>query len=299
MKLKIALQFSAVILVSFYLVGLRAQPYEQSAVSDASIRFATAVVEDQRMVDQDIVYAYSGDPEKPGVLFIHGTPGGWAAFESYLASPSLQEEYFMVSVDRLGWGSSVINKANIKPSNSKGQARDKRIAGDFGLQARSISSVMAQYPKKNWLLIGHSLGASIAPKVAIIDPDSVSALLLLAGSLSPKLGKPRWYNRIASTIVAKWMLPKNLGYSNDEIMALRKELEVLDAQIKTSQLEIQVVVIQGLKDKLVSPKNSAYAKKNWQQHFAHLKVIELPEAGHFIPWQQSHLVIETIRQFKH
>ena len=158
---------------------------------------------------------------------------------------------------------------------------------------------MAQHPDKKWLLIGHSLGASIAPKVAIIEPDRVSALLLIAGSLSPKLGKPRWYNRIASTIVAKWMLPKNLGYSNDEIMALRKELKVLDEQIKSSKLNTQVVVIQGLKDRLVSPKNASYAKRNWQHHFADLKIIELSDAGHFIPWQQSHLVVETIRQFKH
>lgn len=256
------------------------------------------------MVDQNIFYAYSGDPDKPGLLFIHGTPGDWAAFETYLASPSLQEEYFMISVDRLGWGKSVITKANIKPlrkpnKDLEDQPQNKKIAGDFELQARSIASVMAQYPNKNWLLVGHSLGASIAPKVAIIEPTRVSALLLLAGSLSPKLGKPRWYNRIASTIFAKWILPNNLDYSNDEIMSLRKELEVLDEQIKSSQLNIQVVVIQGLKDRLVSPKNADYAKQNWQQHFVDLKTIELPEDGHFIPWKQSQLVVQTIRQFNH
>jgi pimeloyl-ACP methyl ester carboxylesterase len=304
MQLKIVLHIATALACSFYITGLRAQPSEQARISDASIAFAAAIIKDQRMVDQSIVYAYSGDQDKPGLLFIHGTPGSWAAFETYLASPSLQEEYFMVSVDRLGWGKSAISKASIKPSgksknNTKGQARKKRVAGDFELQARSIGSVMAKYPNKKWLLIGHSLGASIAPKVAIIEPDKVSALLLLAGSLSPKLGKPRWYNRIANTIVAKWLLPKNLHYSNDEIMALRKELEVLDEQIKSSQLNTQVVVIQGLKDRLVSPKNADYAKRNWRQHFADLKVIELAEASHFIPWQQSHLVVQTIRQFEH
>lgn len=304
MQLKIAFHIAAAVVSSFHIAGLRAQPSEQARISHASISFAAAMVKDHRLVDQSIAYAYSGGQDKPGLLFIHGTPGGWAAFETYLTSPSLQKEYFMVSVDRLGWGKSAISKASIKPSrkskkNSKGQVRNKRVAGDFELQARSIGSVMAQYPNKKWLLIGHSLGASIAPKVAIIEPGKVSALLLLAGSLNPKLGKPRWYNRIANTIVAKWLLPKNLAYSNDEIMALRKELEVLDEQIKSSQLNTQVVVIQGLKDRLVSPKNAGYAKRNWRQHFADLKVIELTEAGHFIPWQQSHLVVQTIRQFKH
>ncbi|MFT5611521.1 MAG: pimeloyl-ACP methyl ester carboxylesterase [Polaribacter sp.] len=82
-------------------------------------------------------------------------------------------------------------------------------------------------------------------------------------------------------------------------MSLRKELEVLDEQIKSSQLNIQVVVIHGLKDRLVSPKNADHAKQNWQQHFVDLRTIELPEAGHFIPWQQSQLVVQTIRQFNH
>jgi pimeloyl-ACP methyl ester carboxylesterase len=304
MQLKIAFQITVAVLTSFYIAGLRAQATEQLSQNNSSISFATAIIKDQRLVDQNIFYAYSGDPDKPGLLFIHGTPGDWAAFETYLASPALQEEYFMISVDRLGWGKSVISKANITPlskgnKNSENQAQNKKIAGDFDLQARSIASVMAQHPNKNWMLVGHSLGASIAPKVAIIEPNRVSALLLLAGSLSPKLGKPRWYNRLASTIIAKWILPDNLDYSNDEIMALRKELEVLDQQIKSSQLNLQVVVIQGLKDRLVSPKNADYAKQNWQQHFIDLTTIELPDAGHFIPWQQSQLVIQTIREFKH
>ena len=113
MQLKIAFHITAAIVSSFYIAGLRAQPTEQSRVSDENISFASAIIKDQRMVDQNIVYAYSGDPAKPGLLFIHGTPGGWGAFESYLASPILQEEYFMVSVDRLGWGKSAIDKANI------------------------------------------------------------------------------------------------------------------------------------------------------------------------------------------
>jgi hypothetical protein len=61
----------------------------------------------------------------------------------------------MISVDRLGWGKSVISEANIKPlskrkKNSKDQRQSKKIAGDFELQARSIASMMAQYPNKNW-----------------------------------------------------------------------------------------------------------------------------------------------------
>ena len=60
--------------------------------------------------EQNLHYAAAGDIEKPGLLFIHGTPGSWTAFSGYLANPTLQENYFMVSVDRLGWGESAVPK---------------------------------------------------------------------------------------------------------------------------------------------------------------------------------------------
>lgn len=263
-----------------------AQPYQRAKVLDPAIGFAMTATE-----RENIHYAYAGDPEKPGLLFIHGTPGDWGAFEMYLANKSLQQDYFMVSVDRLGWGRSPIN------DDDQAATAKHPSTGDFTVQARSIIAVMARYPQKKWLVVGHSLGASIAPKVAILDNQKVSGLLLLAGSLDPKLGRPRWYNRAASTLLVRWLLPSELRYSNDEIMALRRQLHVLQSDITSRQLSAVVVVMQGMKDKLVSPKNPKYVLENWKHHFAALRTIELPQAGHFLPWQQTDLVIETIRQF--
>jgi hypothetical protein len=94
MQLKIVFHIVAAVVSAFHIDGLRAQPSEQARISDTSIGFAAAIVKDHRMVDQSIVYAYSGDQGNPGLLFIHGTPGGWDAFETYLASPSLTTRIF-------------------------------------------------------------------------------------------------------------------------------------------------------------------------------------------------------------
>ena len=260
-------------------VQVLAQPYQRSAVLDKNIRFEQATIDDYQ-----IHYAASGNIEKPGVLFLHGTPGGWGAFEGYLESRHLQNDFFMVSVDRLGWGKSVIDP--------------KLINGDFDLQARAIKAVLDQYPKKKWTILGHSLGASIAPKVALYAPESVDSLLLLAGSLNPKLGKPRWYNWAASTWAISSLIGKQMKYSNREIMSLRKQLKIMDAEIKQTELDIDVLVMQGMKDKLVSPKNPSYVSEKWQKNFASIEVLELAEEGHFLPWRQAPLVLQSIYKLR-
>ena len=77
-------------------------------------------------------------------------------------------------------------------------------------------------------------------------------------------------------------------------MKLRKQLSVMTSSIEKTKLDTNVVIIQGMKDKLVSPKNPSYALQEWQDNFASIKLIELKEAGHFIPWQESGEVINAI-----
>ena len=186
----------------------------------------------------------------------------------------------MVSVDRPGWG--------------KSHTADKALNGLFDHQARSIAAIMAQYPNKKWIIVGHSLGASLAPQVALEAPNSVSGLLLLAGSLKPKLGSPRWYNYAAKTWLVSKLIGNQMTQSNREIMKLRKQLSIMTSSIKKTTFDTNVIIIQGMKDKLVSPNNPEYAVQEWQDNFASMKLVELKDAGHFIPWQESGEVINAI-----
>jgi pimeloyl-ACP methyl ester carboxylesterase len=259
-----------------------AQPYQQAKQSDPAIQFAEHIVDEKKLH-----YAYSGSEERPGVMFIHGTPGSWPAFETYLNDKNLQKHFFMVSIDRPGWG---------KSSSNDSSKADQSLS--FATQAELIASVMSLYKNKKWIVVGHSLGASIAPKIALHSPTNVRSLVLLAGSLKPILGKPRWYNRLAHTLLVSWMLPGHLNYSNDEIMALRKELTLLEKELSDQKLETQVTLIQGMKDRLVSPKNASYVRETWPMIFSKVDVIELADAGHFIPWEQSSLVKDKLLELK-
>ena len=265
-----------IFIVSFIAIKLAwSQPYKPSEVIDPNIKFNT-ISED----DINIHYAYSGNQNKPGLIFIHGTPGGWAAFEKYLVSQALQNSFLMVSVDRPGWGKSKI--------------KDKKLNGIFNHQARSIDAIFQQFPDKKWIVVGHSLGASLAPQVALESPDSVAGLVLLAGSLNPKLGSPRWYNYAASTWVVSKMVGQKMTNANREIMKLKKQLELMNEELEQTKLNTNVLIVQGLKDKLVSPNNPAFALEQWSDNFLSLEVTQLEEAGHFIPWQQSDDVLAAI-----
>jgi len=167
---------------------------------------------------------------------------------------------------------------------------------DFTPQSQGIGAVLQQYPHKRWTLIGHSLGASIAPKVALDYPKQVSNLLLLAGSLKPSLGSPRWYNRAASTWVVASLIGTMMKHSNREIMGLRKQLKTMDAELKATKLDTNLVIMQGKKDRLVSPKNPAYVSQQWKDNFASLKIVELEDEGHFLPWRQPTKVLDLLYQ---
>ncbi len=242
------------------------------------IQFATLAFD-----SGDLFYAYSGNRHaRIGILFIHGTPGHWGAFEGYLQNPSLRQRYFLVSLDRPGWGHSTL--------------KNKKIDGRFTPQSQAVGEIFAEFPDKKWIVVGHSLGASIAPQVALDYPEQTRGLLLLAGSLKPSLGGPRWYNRAASTWVVSKLIGKSMRGSNREIMALRKQLVLLETRLKRLTLETHAIVLQGMKDRLVSPKNAAYASEAWQDNFASLDVITLDKAGHFLPWRQAPLVTDLIHQ---
>lgn len=247
-----------------------------SHAQSGEVAFNKAITDD----DKDVFYAYSGNSEKTGVLFIHGTPGSWTAFRGYLANPALQDDFFLVSVDRLGWGQSKIPNAQVN--------------GDFLPQSNAIGVILKQYPNKKWVLVGHSLGASIAPQVALDYPDSVTGLLLLAGSLKPSLGKPRWYNYSANTLVVSSFLSRSMKNSNREIMNLKQQLQDMDGRIKQTKLDTDLIVMQGKRDKLVSPKNPTYVAEAWKDSFRTIEVIELEKSGHFLPWKQVGLVNELI-----
>ena len=120
--------------------------------------------------NREIHFITAGDSTKPMVLFIHGSPGSRSAFIGFLANDQLVEKAFLISTDRPGFGHSNFGKAE----------------RSLVKQAAALHPILNQY-KRNQpvLLVGHSLGGPLATEMAILYPDLISGLILVAPSIDP------------------------------------------------------------------------------------------------------------------
>ena len=217
------------------------------------------------------------DTETEGatVIFIHGSPGSWDAYFNYLTDPSLRSKARMISVDRPGFGH---NRTAVEPSLKK-QAE---------LIYSAINTVDITRPA---IVVGHSLGGPVATQLCVDYPELVDALVLLAPSLDPDLEVLRWYNYLLDTRLFEILFPIDLVNSNKEILPHKREL--IQLQPRLSEIQVDVRIIQGMKDVLVHPYNADYVEKYFK-NVKSLKVVRLEGVNHFIPWTHESLVKETL-----
>ncbi|MEM8498464.1 MAG: alpha/beta fold hydrolase [Pseudomonadota bacterium] len=221
------------------------------------------------------------DNELAAVVFVHGTPGSWQHWAYFLMHEQLQTEAMLVSIDRAGWGASTVD--------------DQSQAIDFSYQSRAISAVLRNLQNNHnvqrIVLVGHSLGASIVPRVAMDYPELVDAVLILAGSLDPQLGGPRWFNRLAAVPGVYWLLPHALEFSNREIMGLQDNLVAMNSH--WGELTQPVRIVQGMQDKLVYPGNIDFLERTLSA--GQLHATRLEAAGHLLHLEQRPLLLSELR----
>lgn len=221
-----------------------------------------------------IFHGETGNPDGPLVIFIHGTPGGWGDYFAMMKDRLLTERAFVVSVDRIGWGGST--EGGLEPS-----LRDQAVA---------IAGVIrAHGENRPTVLVGHSLGGAIAPRVAMDFPELVDGVVIVAGSIDPKLEKMTWYQALAFFPGIKQAIPKPLSRSNEEMRPLKAELEGMLRM--WNQLRCPVIVLHGETDELVPVGNADFAERVITN--APLTVRRIEGQGHLIPWQRPDLIVSA------
>jgi pimeloyl-ACP methyl ester carboxylesterase len=268
--LTVAFAIIAVILIA---AGCNS-PYDKDAVVRMFDNQTPPAFKTYREQNRTIHYAEVGQPGKPLIVFIHGTPGSWQGFAGYLADPDLNERAHLISVDRPGFGNSGY----------------KNLVLSLERQAMLLRPVLElDRSGCGAILVGHSLGAPLAARIAMDYPALASALVLVAPSLDPELENPRWYNHAATYDLVRWAVPTPLLLANKEVMHLQHELRQMLPLWKL--LKIPVVVIQGSKDELVIPANADFAERMLH---GPLKTVRVPQAGHFILWENPEIVKNEI-----
>ncbi len=188
--------------------------------------------------DRQLYTVVGGDTSSQiALLFLHGSPGSWSANEPYLQDSSLQQ-YLLLAPDRPGFGASDFGEA--LPS----------LAG----QSKMMQAMMAQWPGRRFLIIGHSYGCSLAQQLAFDDPDRVAAVVHVAPPLDPDLEHGIGWRRFFDFPLFHLITPPAFRVCNQELITLKADLN--DLMPLWSDLAVPIFLIQGLRI-------SSFPRRNW------------------------------------
>ncbi len=224
---------------------------------------------------QKINYLIAGNDSLPLVIFIHGSPGSLSAFIDFMDDSVLLAKTQMISVDRPGFGAS--NFGYAEPSLKK--------------QADEFKPILVRHKNNRPVyLVGHSLGGPIIARMAMDYPELVDGLIFVAGSVDPDLEPNEWFRGPLATPFLKWMLPRSLRASNDEIYQVKPQLvEMLPLW---SGIKCPTIFIQGQKDELVPAANADFAKRMLVN--APFELVSDSTMNHFVPWSHPHYITNAI-----
>lgn len=262
-------------MLAFSLNGCGVPPYDAREVRE-SFKGQLPTPHNMEYEGRNFHYVTFGNPQNPTLVFIHGSPGGgWELWGDYIKDKELGANFYMVIVDRWGFGRSDFGYAELSLEK----------------QAAPIAAVIKKEAKDGKaVVVGHSYGGPVEFRLAIDYPETVRSLIALAPSVNPEKDGPRWFNYVAQYQVIQWMLPKLLVISNREIMGLSDALKKLDGELP--KLTAATTILHGTKDDLVDISSAYYIKENAVNALVELVILE--GQNHFLPWNEFDLVKATI-----
>lgn len=206
----------------------------------------------------------SGNAPVGRLVLVHGTPGSADGWGPWLSDPV--PGFRVVAVDRPGHGAS-------GPS---------RAVTSLAEQADLIAGATLPDDGSATVVVGHSLGGAVAACIAARHAERVHALVLVAAALDPELERVHPLQRLARRGPLRAVLPRTLRHANDELLALRGELDALAPDL--ARIRCPVFVVHGTHDRLVPVANVDYLQRKLVG--APILEVELLRGqDHFLPWK--------------
>ena len=271
------------ILISVWLVFAQCSMKFRMSDGEAKEKFSknnVALTTETIKVDGfNMHYAKTGNDTLPTLFFVHGSPGGWSAFERYMQDKDLLSKYRMISVDRPGFGYSNFGDAK-----------------NLDDQSKLISPLVKSFQNgKPMYAIGHSLGGPMIVKLQMDNENLFTGLVFLAAAVDPNEEKPERWRFMLNGSFLQYFLPGAFRPSNEELVYLKTDLKYLDKE--WDRITCPVWIIHGDKDTFVPVGNVEYAKKKLTKAKS-VEVKILPGARHFIPWEQYDDIKEVLMRLQ-
>ncbi len=261
----------------------------------------------------------ANDPDAPVIVFIHGASGNLRdpllAFRAGLIG-----RYRLIFVDRPGHGYS-----------SRGSGSAVEDMSDPATQARVIHGLLANLGIERAVIVGHSLGASVAAAYAVTFKAETAGLVLIAPATHPWPGGVEWYYNVAMwpvigpifthtlvmpvgerlmpgavrAVFGQTAVPPNyvvgggirLVLRPGEFRANAEDVWNLNANVarmapRYREISATTVIIAGGEDTVV--RNDIHAEA-LAREIAGAKLVVLPHAGHAPQFTAPDQVIDLIR----
>lgn len=222
-------------------------------------------------------YAQIGHHTLPLLFFVHGAWGNWQGYFNLMNDAELQERFFMVSIDRPGYGNSNYGEPLVSIED----------------QARMMHAILARYPNNRpIILLGRSFGSPIVARLAMDYPELVDAMVMLAPPIDPKLEKFWWFSPVVKHPRVMKLMPEFINVATYEKYAHVRELRKMEK--RWHKIHAPSTVIQGGNDKLVEPSNLIFAEEKLEN--APARLVYIPDQNHNISTDRPDLVKKYILQ---
>ena len=224
----------------------------------------------------EVSYFESGNPSLGRIVYVHGSPGNSGAWEDYLLDPVGGLD--SIAIDRPGFG----------------QTRPRRPEPSLAVQASALEPFLEPDAAGRLpVLVGHSIGGPVVVRAAVDYPDRVGAIVVVAGSVDPAQESMKWFNDLAAEPTVRGLIPEPLAFSNDEIMPLAGELEMLRDRLDA--IRCPVVIVHARDDRLVPFANVDYMRRRFPAGTIR-DLILLDDGDHFLPWNRVTVVRGAIEK---
>jgi 3-oxoadipate enol-lactonase len=232
----------------------------------------------------------------PQLVFLHG-PGAGACADAY----DFQRKHFPSSV------------APTLPGHLEGTR-----CPDVARYMEWVRGwLWAQGLKKDLVLVGYTLGASIALQYGLDYPEEVKGLVLMTVSAGPKVRKPGTYEmRLRAAKDPKVYEDEWIAFQRHAMMFVEPELrerlmqrhrqvgpmsqyhdlmtiDAFDVRDRISTLKPKLLLLRGLED----PGNPPMYERDMHAAVPGSRYVELSGAGHFPPTEIPETVNALIEEF--
>jgi len=222
---------------------------------------------------ETISYLRAGDPAGRRVIFLHGSPGSARNWSGLTREVPAGLEF--IAVDRAGFGGTTPRKG----------------ATDLVRQAQVIAPFLEERAAGHPIVVGYSYGAPVAVQAALLYPDRIAGLVIVAGPLDPDLEEIWTIQRIGKSI--SWLLPQALDNANRELMALEGELRKLAPRL--GEIRLPVEIIHGAQDGNVPPANVQFMTEAFSGA-RRLRATMLEGLSHGIVFDAPDVVWDAVRR---